>query len=194
MELAQGDNKGSLQLNAALGSWPGPSNDRRNCGRLTAWIVGATLLLLFLASFSHPSLSRNRETANQVQCANNLRQIGAAIGVYAERHNGNYPDSFDALQRDSDLKAAVFICPSEPDAPVIGTLQCSYVYVGQGLNTAGITSDTVIAYEPLSNHHGVGLNILYGDGHVDFMNAAFGELLIAKVKHGRIPVTMPAEP
>ena len=29
---------------------------------------------------------------------------------------------------------------------------------------------TVVAYEPLENHVGVGTNVLFGDGHVEFID------------------------
>jgi prepilin-type processing-associated H-X9-DG protein len=44
----------------------------------------------------------------------------------------------------------------------------SYVYVGQALTLQTATADHIVAYEPLENHDGDGVNVLFGDGHVEF--------------------------
>ena len=47
----------------------------------------------------------------------------------------------------------------------------SYIYLGKEMNTKTISPDTIVAYEPLSNH-GDGSNVLFGDGHVEFVSPA----------------------
>lgn len=44
-----------------------------------------------LASMMLPALSRAREAARRTSCANNLRQIGMALIMYANEANGLYP-------------------------------------------------------------------------------------------------------
>jgi prepilin-type processing-associated H-X9-DG protein len=42
------------------------------------------------------------------------------------------------------------------------------VYVGKALTEKTATEKTIVAYEPLENHGGQGVNVLFGDGHVEF--------------------------
>jgi prepilin-type N-terminal cleavage/methylation domain-containing protein/prepilin-type processing-associated H-X9-DG protein len=53
-------------------------------------VIGIIALLI---SILLPSLSRARESANQVKCANNLRQIAMAIITYAQDNKGRLPPS-----------------------------------------------------------------------------------------------------
>ncbi len=61
----------------------------------------------------------------------------------------------------------------------------SYIYLGQGLTKATVTADTVIAYEPLSNHGNKGMNILFGDGHAEWWDAKNGPQIIAAAASGQ---------
>ncbi|MGA2233603.1 MAG: DUF1559 domain-containing protein, partial [Tepidisphaeraceae bacterium] len=51
-------------------------------------VIGIIALLI---SILLPSLNKARETANKVKCANNLKQIGIAIQLYANDNKGAYP-------------------------------------------------------------------------------------------------------
>jgi prepilin-type processing-associated H-X9-DG protein len=45
----------------------------------------------------------------------------------------------------------------------------SYVYTGRGLTIATTPATAIVAYEPLDNHAGSGTNVLFGDGHVEWI-------------------------
>jgi prepilin-type processing-associated H-X9-DG protein len=49
-----------------------------------------------------------------------------------------------------------------------------------------ITADHILAYEKLGNHES-GANVLFGDGHVEWVDAVSGEVMIAGLQAGRNP-------
>jgi hypothetical protein len=51
-------------------------------------VIGIIAILIALLL---PTLSRVREQARQIQCANNLRNIGMALTMYANANDGHYP-------------------------------------------------------------------------------------------------------
>jgi prepilin-type processing-associated H-X9-DG protein len=45
----------------------------------------------------------------------------------------------------------------------------------------------VSAYEPLSNHDGRGMNVLFGDGHVEWIESPVAEAVEAQLRAGHNP-------
>jgi prepilin-type processing-associated H-X9-DG protein len=151
-------------------------------------MVGITHQTVWLARTPGPWFShgRGRETANRVKCASNLRQIGQAILLYANDHDGQFPDTLQTLFKDEDLDLTpgVFVCPSANDVQATGATReeiarnldepnhMSYVYLGRGLTKAS-PKDTVVAYDREINHGRQGGNVLYADGHVDWQAGDF---------------------
>lgn len=146
-------------------------------------LVGTQALTL---SILLPSLNKAREAANRVKCASNLRQIGIGILLYANENKGKYPPDLGTLVSGGELTPEVFICPTSGTMPPprpgnpadranwekqVATWvndNSDYVYLGKGLNsTAG--ADTVVVHEKPGSHNNYGMNILFGDGHVEWM-------------------------
>ena len=133
-----------------------------------------------------------------MSCANNLRQIGLACLMYANVHADQYPDTLSTVLRDEDITSDVFVCPSSNDTPATGpTTQAivanltagghlSYIYVGKGLTSAA-PSGAVLAYEPLTNHGGAGMEVLYADGHVEFQDTVTARKIVSELQSGHNP-------
>jgi prepilin-type processing-associated H-X9-DG protein len=161
--------------------------------RVVTWILLGGGLCLVLLSIFMPSYNPPRERPNRVKCASNLRQIGLACLMYAnEDPRGRFPSRFEDILLHEDITSEVFCCPSSNDERAMGpTTQAaadqlsagghlSYVYAGNGLTTKLASDPTfVLAYEPLNNHHGEGMNVLFADGHVDWLTAAQGKTFLA---------------
>lgn len=155
----------------------------------TRWhyrIVGGLLLCGLVAAILPmlPSVGPREGRSDRIKCGSNLKQIGLAILMYSNEHGGQYPDRIEDLFLIGDLGSEVFTCPTvyrtiapgatfaERQAILSKGNHISYIYLGKGMNSKTVTAETEVAYEPLSNHGGVGGNILYGDGHVIWVNKA----------------------
>lgn len=101
-----------------------------------------------------------------------------------------------------DVGSDVFVSPSSSDTPAQGPTKqaiadqlsagshLSYVYLGNRLTTNNATPDTVVAYEKLEPDAD-GTNVLFSDGHVDWVDSATAAKIIAEAQAGKFPVTMP---
>ena len=119
--------------------------------------------------------------------------------MYANDHRGSFPTNFALLISDQDMDFKVFTCPSTNDVSAKGATtqqtvadfakpgRCSYIYIGGNLNTTTATAAHIAAYEPLSNHSGTGINVLFGDGHVEWLDAKDAKHLLAELQAGYNP-------
>jgi len=137
-----------------------------------------------------PSLNRARETANRVKCASNMRSIGQAMMIYASNNRGYLPPDL-AMVAPMGVKMDQFVCPSAADTPASNAAglstpgHLSYVYIYRGrpmpLRRLGQGSRAAVLYEPMTNHHD-GTNILFADGHVEFLLRASAQPIIDQAK------------
>jgi prepilin-type N-terminal cleavage/methylation domain-containing protein/prepilin-type processing-associated H-X9-DG protein len=75
-------------------------------------------IIAILASMLLPALSRAKESAYKIQCANNLKQLGYSLTMYAGDNDGFYPPHTNAyrwptLLQDSYKNLNVLICRTD---------------------------------------------------------------------------------
>ena len=146
------------------------------------------------------AIAKTREQARRAACASHLKNLGTALRAYANAHDQEFPSTLEDLARSSTPPmAADFICPDDDRTPPAETplsamaadlasgKHCSYVYVGSGIKT-GDERDIVLMYEPLSNHGREGMNLLFVDGRVEWLNADDAQAILDQEAQGTKPI------
>jgi prepilin-type processing-associated H-X9-DG protein len=137
-----------------------------------------------------PSLTRARMTANMVKSASNLRQIGQAMLLYANENKGKYPRTMGELLLTQDITIDVFVNPqTKTRAPRDKTKEeqalwvsndSDYEYLGAGKNNL-TGADVILAYEKIRPKMR-GINMLFGDGHVEYTLLPNAQQMLARQK------------
>ncbi len=154
-----------------------------------------------LAGILLPVLSRARESARRTQCASNVKQIGMGLIMYANENSEAFPVSTTAPVAMTSLKLLfpnyvsdprMFNCPSDTSVTAATNAdmndttgdafdkdECSYGY--DNTHTQADDADVAIAADRppaatsatanSANHNGRGQNVVYIDGHVEFVNS-----------------------
>jgi hypothetical protein len=111
-----------------------------------------------------PALAKAKGRASSIHCVNNLKQIGLGARLWAEDHNGMFPDQIMYLTNEV-TKPSVFICPGDAKPRTGGTewsnfqpRDITYEYLGAGLKDANLKAE--LARCPIHSH------VLYSDGSV----------------------------
>lgn len=188
---------------------PVPPSDRPLAGLITPrrrlfrsaadWAVVAAVLAVIVGTIALKP-SRPAEST-QAWCANRLRQIGLACIMYASENGGRYPPTVNDIQLTQEITPEVFVCPVSNDTRAAGPTTAavaanltagghlSYSYVGGGLTSADANlAQAVVAYEPVAKHDGTaGMNVVYGDAHVEWHDARTGAKIAAELNAGHNP-------
>jgi prepilin-type processing-associated H-X9-DG protein len=145
-------------------------------------IPAGVLPYLGVSGFSDPVKQQAADTAWAIHSASNLARIGLAALIYSNDNRGRYPLNFRGLELDGTFyKHQAFSSPRAASSLALPRGELSpiedvawvdtfsdYVYVGAGLNvTAG--ADVWMAYENPDRVPGEQLNVLFADGHVDYV-------------------------
>ena len=182
----------------------GSRRPRRSSMATFAMTLGSAQILLVLGALFLMPATQSRTPSRRVMCASNLRQIGLAIVMYANDNKGQLPPDLGTVLVTQDLTSEVFVCPSSDDERAHGpTTQallqdlakpghCSYILASPLPSTWNLlTPAHVLAYEPPTNHNGDGMNVLFGDGHVEFMAKPQSDYIVSELKAGFNPPRKP---
>jgi hypothetical protein len=129
-------------------------------GLILGYLSIPLTLLLLLAML--PAFGAAKSQAESMQCASNLRQIGMAVRLYAEVHQGNYPQT--PAEFGPNLGYSRFlVCPQDlalkgRKIEVKDFSRTSYTLTLAGASES--TPDNVIARCPTHGH------VLTADGRV----------------------------
>jgi prepilin-type processing-associated H-X9-DG protein len=147
--------------------------DRRRCNlRLRIDLLILVLVVVFGMGLIFSPLSFQAKDGPRSPCKRNLKQIGVALLIYAEDNKGSFPLYLEQLLPYYLSDASVLQCPHESSAAG----PSDYIYL-PGLNVNN-RPGKVLAYDKLVNHNGDGRNILFIDGHVEWLNEnVFQELM-----------------
>jgi len=127
-------------------------------------LVAIGIIALLIAIFL-PVASLAREHARKTQCANNLRQVGAALELYNQTHQAlplvaTAQGLSDAL---ADVRVTgIMRCPDDPAGTFSYAMNGMYV----GLPKSQGNASEPLAYEVGVGHQGQ-FNTVFFDGHVD---------------------------
>ena len=122
---------------------------------VTVIIIGIIML---------PFINYSRAKMERTVCADNLRQVGLALYIYAREHGGSFPEKLDTLYEEQYLSdARLMDCPASKQ---IGTIENpDYVY-SPGLSVRDLSSKHLFEDKP-ENHLG-GINVLYVNANVEW--------------------------
>jgi len=164
-------------------------------------IAAGFVCIVLMMEVLLPLLNHPHDHSPRIKCASNMRQIGLGAIMYAASNGGRFPDDLDTLMDSQDLSPVVLMCPdSTGDVPaepttreVVSTMRksnlISYTYAGKGLTTQA-SAHTVLLYERLGSH-GDGMNVLFADGHVEYLDANEAQTVLKQAASGSSPILYP---
>jgi hypothetical protein len=137
-----------------------------------SWVLCVGLMALAATAFFLIPSTHGSLPGIKIDCTSNVRGIGQMLVMY-QNQNNRLPNSLDDLP---DLPAKMRQCPAG---------EKPYIYLGRGMGNP--KDNVVILYEDLTNHGQRGMNVLYGDMQVEFVDMAKAKKITAELQAGHNP-------
>jgi hypothetical protein len=115
-------------------------------------------VILVIAVLAFRSSTEGRDYVHVLVCASNVKALGAAIGRFAEEHDGKLPEKLEDLSHYYSSEKILF-CPSRK-------AQTRYSYMLTGATVTWRITNVVILVEIEPNHYGK-RHVLFDDGRVE---------------------------
>jgi len=148
--------------------------------------IAISLIYLLLLCTLLPPLAKLHSEVPRFGCASNLHVLHKAIKAYAADHNDTYPPAknwCDAIIKDYNVSQKQFCCPSGNAKE--GQSSYALNINAAGKKVSGIPPDMVLIFETrpgvnpaggqellsTENHRDDGCNIVFADGHVNFIKS-----------------------
>ena len=185
--------------------YAGANTPRNRQWPFILFLMGSGLAFgIVTLAFVLPMSNSPRIHENWMACNSRMRQIGMYMLLYANEHKGAHPDSVNSLAAYVILHndSYALTCPGHSALPASGPTtkaaiedfndggNLSFNYLGGG-TTMSVSRNHVLAYEPLNNH-GDGLNVLLGDGRVQYLRGSDAKAFSAQIASGVMPLFWPA--
>jgi len=106
------------------------------------------------------------EDKNRHRSANNLKAIGMGLTLYANEMHGLYPPDLTTMAKSQEMSSDMIKSPMGN-----AELGYDYAYLHFKAMTHGLPADLAIAYDAPDAAKSGGASVLFGDGHVQWLNA-----------------------
>ena len=156
--------------------------------------IGTEEVMLEVGTAFALSLARARAQSKRVVSMANMRGVGQALYIYADRHDGAFPESIEALLRATPdaLNLKMLTSPYDGRGPksIDDVKRDCYVVYRPGLTTKSDPREVLMAERAI---HDGGANFLFLDGHVEFIQEPQATRLLEMIADGEKQVTKPSE-
>jgi prepilin-type processing-associated H-X9-DG protein len=117
-----------------------------------------------------PSVGAAEDAADRTRSANNLRQIGQAMSIYSNQHPNNAPPAdLATLLKEADIGAGADVAKSPFGPAKDGAPDIVLINYGKNVTSGPNSSEIAVAYDQAALEQGDGTNVLYADGHTDWV-------------------------
>jgi prepilin-type processing-associated H-X9-DG protein len=136
-----------------------------------------------------PSMATSRITADRTRSAANLRQIGQGILLYSSENQGKMPPDLATVIKTQDVPADTLRSPFGDKAG-----EADFKYFAVEALAKDIPPDIAIAYDAAELPRDDGANVLYADGHVEWLEHDGVTMALEKAEKWRAQAAAKSKP